>query len=223
MRDPSPHRAGVRQVRLRTSGAKMERRPDGSILVTPDEPLGPYPKVLTDRVAQWAAEFPERICIAKRDAGGEWRRLTYAEIWRAIRSVGEALLSFGLSADRPVMILSENDLEQFVLTLAGQHVGIPVAPISPPYSLVSKDLGRLRHIANLLTPGLIFAADGQRYERPLAAISADKTPIVITHSRPRGRAAILFSELQSTKPTSAVEAAHARIDPDYVAKFLFTS
>ena len=201
----------------------MERRRDGSILVTPDETLGAYPKVLTDRVARWAAEFPERICIAKRDADGDWRRLSYAEVWQAIRSVGEALLGFGLSAERPVMILSENDLEQFILTLAGQHVGIPVAPISPPYSLVSKDLGRLRHIANLLTPGLIFTADGQRYERPLQAIAAEKTPIVVTHSPPRGRRAILFSELQNTQPASSVEAAHARIDPDGVAKFLFTS
>jgi feruloyl-CoA synthase len=222
-RDPASGRTGVRQVRLRTSGAKMERRPDGSILIKPDEALGPYPKVLTDRVAHWASQFPERICIAKRDANGDWRRLNYAEVWRAIRSVGEALLGFGLSAERPVMILSENDLEQFILTLAGQHVGIPVAPISPPYSLVSKDLGRLRHISKLLTPGLIFAADGQRYERPLDAISTDKTPIVVTHSPPRGRHAILFSELQSTKPTSSVEAAHARIEPDDVAKFLFTS
>ncbi len=222
-RDPSSGRTGVRQVRLRTSGAKLERRPDGSLLVNPDEPLGAYPKVLTDRVSRWASEFPERICIAKRDANGDWRRLSYAGVWQDIRSVGEALLCFGLSAERPVMILSENDLDQFILTLAGQHVGIPVAPISPPYSLVSKDLGRLRHIANLLTPGLIFAADGQRYERALEAISVEKTPIVVTHSPPRGRPAILFSELQSTKPTSAVEAAHARIAPDGVAKFLFTS
>ena len=222
-RDPASGRSGVRQVRLRTSGAKMERRPDGSLLVKPDETLGAYPKVLTDRVARWASEFPDRICIAKRDASGDWRRLTFAEVWQAIRSVGEALLGFGLSAERPVMILSENDLEQFILTLAGQHVGIPVAPISPPYSLVSKDLGRLRHIANLLTPGLIFAADGQRYQRALEAISAEKTPIVVTHSPPRGRQAILFSELHSTKPTSSVESAHARIEPDDVAKFLFTS
>jgi len=222
-RDSSPHPAGVRQVRLRTSGAKMERRPDGTLLVKPDEPLGAYPKVLTDRVSRWASEFPERICIAKRDANGDWRRLSYAGIWQAIRSVGEALLGFGLSAERPVMILSENDLEQFILTLAGQHVGIPVAPISPPYSLVSKDLGRLWHISKLLTPGLIFAADGQRYQRALEAISADKTPIVVTHSPPRGRHAMLFSELHSTSPTSSVEAAHARIEPDDIAKFLFTS
>ncbi len=208
---------------MRTSGAKLERRPDGTLLVTPDEQLREYPKVLTDRVAHWAREFPDRVCIAKRDANGEWRRLTYAEIWESIRSVGQALLGFGLSAERPVMILSENDLEQFILTLAGQHVGIPVAPISPPYSLVSKDLSRLRHIAKLLTPGLIFAADGNRYERALAAIATETTPIVVTHSPPRGKPAISFSDLLNTIPSQSVDAAHDRINPDDVAKFLFTS
>ena len=222
-RETSSARSGVRQVRMRTSGAKLEHRPDGTLLVKPDEQLGAYPKVLTDRVAHWVREFPDRVCIAKRDASGEWRRLTYAEIWQSIRSVGEALLGFGLSAGRPVMILSENDLEQFILTLAGQHVGIPVAPISPPYSLVSKDLSRLRHIANLLTPGLIFAADGNRYERALAAIATEATPIVVTHSPPRGKRAILFSDLLNSAPTSSVDAAHERINPDDVAKFLFTS
>jgi feruloyl-CoA synthase len=221
--NPASARSEVRQVRLRTSGAKLERRPDGTLLVKPDEQLREYPKVLTDRVAHWAREFPDRVCIAKRDATGEWRRLTYAQIWESIRSVGEALLAFGLSADRPVMILSENDFDQFILTLAGQHVGIPVAPISPPYSLVSRDLSRLRHISNLLTPGLIFAADGNRYERALAGIAPPDTPIVVTHSPPSGKPAILFSELLNTPPTSSVDTAHERIEPDDVAKFLFTS
>ncbi len=216
-------RSGVRQVRLRTSGANMERHADASILVTPDESLGPYPKVLTDRVARWASEFPERVCIAKRDTRAEWRRLNYAQVWQGIRAVGEALLQFDLSAERPVMILSENDLEQFVLTLAGQHVGIPVAPISPPYSLVSKDLGRLRHIANLLTPGLIFAADGERFERALSAIACNGTHVVVTHSPPQGKKAILFSELLQTPPSPKVDAAHNRINADDPAKFLFTS
>lgn len=222
-RDAAADRARVRRVRLRTSGARLERRADGSLLIVPEEALKPYPKVLTDRVARWAAEFPERTCIAKRDTAGAWRRLSYGDTWKAIRSVGESLLQFGLSADRPVMILSENDIEQFILTLAGQHVGIPVAPISPPYSLVSKDLGRLRHISKLLTPGLIFAADGNRFARAIAAIAGENSKIVVTHSPPFGRDALLFSELMNTAPTAAVDAAHESIDANDVAKFLFTS
>jgi feruloyl-CoA synthase len=214
---------GVRPVRLRTSGATMQRRADETILVTPDELLAPYPKVLTDRVARWASDYPNRVCIAKRDADGDWRRLTYGEVWESIRGVGQALLEFDLSADRPVMILSENDLEQFILTLAGQHVGIAVAPISPPYSLVSQDLRRLRHIANLLTPGLIFASDGERFARALSAAGARNIELVVTHSPPPGRRARLFSDLLNTRATSAVDAAHNRISADDVAKFLFTS
>ena len=125
---------------MRTSGAKLERRPDGTLLVTPDEQLREYPKVLTDRVAHWAREF-SRASLHRQ--ARRQRRMAPPHLRRNLAidpRVGEALLGFGLSAERPVMILSENDLEQFILTLAGQHVGIPVAPISPPYSLVSKDL-----------------------------------------------------------------------------------
>ena len=115
--------SGVRHVRLRTSGASVERRPDGSLLVRPDEPLGAYPKVLTDRVAQWAEIAPERICAAKRDKDGRWRTLTYSQVYAAVRSIAQALLDRGLSAERPVAILSENDLEHLLLMLAGAARG----------------------------------------------------------------------------------------------------
>src|SRR4029077_13218739 len=103
--------SGVRHVRLRTTGASVERLRDGSLLVRPDEPLGAYPTVLTDRVAQWAKIAPEQICAAKRDIDGGWRTLTYSQVFRAVRSIAQALLDRGLSGERPVAILSENDLE----------------------------------------------------------------------------------------------------------------
>ncbi len=152
--------SGVRRVRMRTSGASLERLPGGVLLVKPDEQLRPYPRVLTDRLAHWAKVTPEKVCIAKRGPDGEWRRLTYAQAFRSVESIGQALLDRGLSADRPVAILSENDLEHFLLTLAGQHVGIPTAPLSPAYSLVSKDFSKLRHTFKILTSdSIIFYCD----------------------------------------------------------------
>src|SRR5580658_7057509 len=106
---------GVRHVRLRTSGASIERRSDGSMLIRPDEPLGPYPKVLTDRVAGWAKTAPDRICAAKRDSEGRWQSLTYSQVHAAVRSIAQALIDRGLSAERPVAVLSENDLEHLLL------------------------------------------------------------------------------------------------------------
>jgi feruloyl-CoA synthase len=213
----------IRPVRLRTSGATMERLTDGSILVRPHESLRPYPAVLTDRVAHSAKLSPDRVCIAKRDAKRKWRRLTYAEVFDSIRRIGQSLLERDLSAERPVAILSENDLEQFLLTLACLHAGIPVAPISPSYSLLSKDFNRLRHAFQILTPGLVFVSDGSRYQAVLDAVVPRDTEVVATSSLPAGRKATPFRELAQIRRTSAVNAAHEKINPDSVAKILFTS
>ena len=205
---------GVRQVRMRSSGASLERRADGALLIKPDEELKTYPKVLTDRLAHWASATPDRVCIAKRDARGEWRELTYRQVFESVLSIGQALLDRKLSIDRPVAILSENDLEHFLLTMAGQHVGIPTAPISPPYSLVSADFGKLRHTLNILTPGMVFVSDGARYGRAIETVLGGDVEVVATANAPAGRRATVFAELVATKPTLAVEVAHRGIDVD---------
>jgi feruloyl-CoA synthase len=201
----------------------MQRLPGGGFLIKPDEALRPYPKVLTDRVAHWAKVSPNQVCIARRGADDEWRRLTYAQVWDSVRCISQALLDRGLSAERPVAILSENDLEHFLLTLAGQHVGIPTAPLSPAYSLVSKDFGKLRHTLKILTPGLVFASDGARYAPAIETVVDEHVEVVTTTAPPDRRNAGAFAGLLETNPTQGVEAAHEAIDPGGVAKFLFTS
>jgi feruloyl-CoA synthase len=213
----------VRAVRLRTSGASVEHLAGGVVRVRADEALGEYPKVLTDRLAQWAHSAPQRICLAKRRAGGAWCGLTYAEVLAAIRRIGQGLLERKLSAERPVMILSENDLEHALLMLAGQHVGIPTAHVSPMYSLVSRDFARLQHAVNLLTPGLIFACDFERYRHAIDAVAGKDTEIVVTRGESAERKLTSFADLAARTATAAVDAAHERIQPDDVAKFLLTS
>lgn len=181
--------AGVRQARMRTSGASLERLPGGVLLIRPDEALRPYPKVLTDSLIHWARLTPEKTCIAKRGPDGEWRQLTYAQVARSVQSVGQALLDRGLSVERPVAILSENDLEQYVLTMAGQHVGIPTAPLSPAYSLVSKDFAKLRHAFKILTPGCYSfptASATRRPSKPWPAITwrSSRPPRLRTAAKP---------------------------------------
>ena len=198
---------GVRKVRMRTSGASLQRRADGALLITPDEKLKPYPKVLTDRLAHWASATPNRVCIARRDAGSKWRELTYRQVFESVLSIGQALLDRKLSIERPVAILSENDLEHFLVTMAGQHVGIPTAPISPPYSLVSTDFGKLRHTLKILTPGMVFVSDGARYGRAIETALGADVEVVTTTKDPPGRRAISFAELAATKPTRAASGA----------------
>lgn len=52
--------SGVRRVRMRSSGATLDRLPGGVMRVKPEEALKPYPKVLTDRIAHWAKLTPEK-------------------------------------------------------------------------------------------------------------------------------------------------------------------
>jgi feruloyl-CoA synthase len=213
----------VRQADIAMLEAGFEERPDGSILLRPLATLGDYPDRFTAHLTRWAAVAPDRTFIARRGADGAWRRVSYAQALAAARSIGQALLDLGLSAERPVLVLSGNDIEHALLGLACLHVGVPYSPVSTAYSLVSQDFAKLRQIAGVLTPGLVFAADGARYGRAIRAVLPEDATLVVTEAPPEGLAARRFAELLATVPGPAVEAAHAAIGPDTLAKLLFTS
>jgi len=201
----------------------MERRPDAAFIIRADEPLESYPRVLTERLIYWARVAPDRALAAKRRADGPWRFLTYADALKKVRSLGQAFLNRRLSADRPIAILSDNDLEHLLLMFAGQHVGVPTASIAPAYSLVSTDFAKLKHVMKILRPGMVFVSSGQKYRRALEATVDPDIEIVFAEEGIAGRKSTPFDDLSSVTPTAAVDAAYAAIKPDDVAKFLFSS
>jgi len=215
----------VRGVRLGQTAVEVERRADGALLLRSPQALGRYPDRLTERLEFWAARAPERVFLAQREAGGDWRSLRYGEALAQARRVGAAILARGLSAERPIVVLSGNDLEHALIELGALLVGVPYAPISPAYSLLSEDFARLRQALALLTPGLVFAADGTAFGRAIAAaVPADVERVVTrNHGALAGRAATPFAALLEREDAAAVDAAQARVGPDTIAKFLFTS
>jgi feruloyl-CoA synthase len=214
--------APLRPVRLGTAEVRVERRADGAIIMRSPHPLKSHPKNITERLAHWASVAPERVFLAQRDASGRWRTLTYTQALASVRAIAASLLERNLSPERPIIILSGNDLEHALLGLAAMYVGIPYAPISVPYSLMSQDFGKLKAIADILTPGLAFAASGTTFARAIAATLPRDIEIVVTADPPPDRPATLFAALRK-EPGKAVDAAHARTGLDTVAKFLFTS
>jgi feruloyl-CoA synthase len=218
---PARAEAPVRQVRIAPSEVEIERGPGGVIYARCPHPLGPYPEKLTQRLDEWAATAPDRTFIAKRAPTGDWRRLTYAAAQQQGRAIAQSLIHRGLSAERPIAILSGNDLEHALLGLGALYGGIPYAPISPAYSLVSGDFAKLRHIVNLLTPGLVFAASGTQFRRAIEAAIPRDAELVMTADPLPG--ATLFSDLLTATPGPALRAAEARITGDSIAKILFTS
>ena len=223
VRNKSAASAPLRPVRLGPSDVLVERKPDGTLYLRSPHPLETYPDKLTLRLQHWAKAAPDRVFLAQRAADGAWRRLSYAEALSQVRSIAQALLERNLSSERPIVILSGNDIEHALLALAAMMTGIPYAPISVPYSLMSSDFGKLKSIVETLTPGLVYATDGKPFARAIDAA----VPIgveIVTAANPLGsRPTTSFADLLMVEPAAAVDAAHAKVGPDTIAKFLFTS
>lgn len=221
------------QIQLNLAPARVTHShlPDGGFILTSPLPLNDYGLNICEFLHYWADEAPERTFIAERDKAaarggaknGAWRALSYAQTLGAVRSIATGLLTRLEPAGDPVMLLSDNSIEHALMQLACMYVGIPVAPISPAYSLLSQDLARLRHIADLLRPRIIFASDGQLFERALAALDLTGIEIVCCENPPVALPATSFEVIAQTDASDAVDNAYAAVRPDTLAKILFTS
>jgi feruloyl-CoA synthase len=210
----------MRPVNVAPAETVVRSGAGGVIYMESPHALGPYPTRLTDALDRWAVEAPNRVFLAQRErpladsvgapgAAGDWKTLTFGEARHRVRSVAQALLDRGLSAERPVMILSGNGIDHGILALASMYAGIPYAPLAPPYSLQSRDFATLKQITARLHPGLVYAADAEAFGPALAHIDV---PAVTN-----------LADLTGTTASAAVDAARDAVGPDTVAKILFTS
>ena len=212
-----------RKVALGPFDMVIENRADGTTLATSPLPLGAYPDKATDMLELWAARAPDRIFLAQRDGTGPWATITYRQARNAVRGIAAALLTRNLSPERPIVCLSGNDLGQGLMSLAAQYIGVPFAPISPAYSTVSQDFGKLRHIFDLLKPGLVYATSAAPIARAIETVVPADAELVVATQSSVNRPQLVLSDLMATAVTDAVDAANARVGPDTIAKFLFTS
>jgi feruloyl-CoA synthase len=127
----------VRSIQVREAG-------DGTFYVRSDQELAEHAARMTDRLLHWAQTTPQQTFIAQRQrladgSTGDWQRISYAQTLAAARSIAQALLDRKLSAERPVIILSENDLDHAMLAMGCLYAGVPYCSVSTAYSLVSTD------------------------------------------------------------------------------------
>ena len=195
-------------------------RADGSVLLTSPELLAPYPATAAEWLRSWAAAEAAYPCVAQRTAGGPWEVLSYGEVLAAANSVGQALLDRGLSAERPLMILSGNSIGHFLVTMGAYLAGVPVVPVSVAYSLQSKDHERLRVIGGLVQPGAVYVETVAPFAAAIGALAGH--PLVIAgeggtkeHSLPT-LLATAAAEVEEEETSASVTGAS-------VAKILFTS
>jgi feruloyl-CoA synthase len=212
-----------RKVVLGSSEMHVEKRADGTMIAQHPQALGAYPAKATEWLDKWAKEAPDRVFLAQRDGTGPWRTITYAQAHASVRAIAAALLTRNLSPKRPVVSLTGNDLGQALITFAAQYIGVPFAPISPAYATMSQDFGKLRHVFQLLEPGMVYATTAAPLTRALDAVMPPDGELVVAAKSDIARPQTLLTDLITTPVTAAVDAAHAKVGPDTIAKILFTS
>jgi feruloyl-CoA synthase len=206
-------------------GVNVETRDDGTMIFRSPYTLAETPPHVPAMLHRWEKEDPERLWIAERTAppvsDAPWRKVTYGEGGDLVRRLGQAFLDRGVTPERPVMLLSDNAVDNALVQLAAMEAGVPASPISQAYSLMSTDHGKLKYVHGLLTPGLVYAADGERFAKAFAALDLGDAAVVVSANAGPGQE--LLSDLMKTEPGPAVRDAYAAITPDTVAKVLFTS
>src|ERR1043165_8252409 len=207
----------LRPISFGTPAVHVERRDDGTIYLRPKARLRDYPVRLTDRLHHWAAAAPDRVFMAERNAARGWRQITYAELLASSRHIASALLARGLSAEKPVVILSGNSIDHALVAFGALYAGIPFCPISPAYSLISKDYGKLSYVVKLLTPGLVFADDADKFAAALSANVPDGVEIAAVSGALPGRALTTLADLLKTPLRSDLDAVHGAIGQNTIA------
>lgn len=205
---------------------EVERRADGSIILSSPHAMAKAVPQLGHYMRHWADKTPDQPFLAQRTRDGDdgrdgdgWRHLTFATARQQADAISQALLDRGLGPERPLMILSPNSLRHGALTYGAMQVGIPVAPVSPAYCLMSRDFAKLRHIFDLVAPAMIFVEDRAPFAAALDSLDLDSLDLNAVEVLD----AAGFDALVATTPGAAVAAAYARVGPDSVAKYLFTS
>ena len=216
-----------RPLRFGVTRVTLQDGVPGTHYLKADQELQAFPDRLTDRLQHWAQHKPDQSLFARRvkltdGSLGNWRHVTYAQAWRTARNIAQGLINRGLNAERPVVILSENSLEHALLALGCMVAGVPFVPTSPPYSLISQDYDKLKHVLRTVTPGMVFASDA-RYAKAIAATVSSDMEIVMHEGGIEGQQVTSFEALCQTPATSQVDAAIAATGPDTIVKFLFTS
>ncbi|MGJ4926805.1 feruloyl-CoA synthase [Bradyrhizobium sp. HKCCYLS2038] len=213
----------LRAISFNDPVVTIDRRDDGTIYLRPKQPLGEFPQRITDRLHHFAKATPDRVFMAERVGPEGWRELSYATLLAASRHIASGLLARGLSPDRPVMILSGNSVDHALVAFGSLYAGVPFCPVSPAYSLVSRDYGKLAYLMKLLTPGLIFVDDADKFADALIANVPEGTEIVASFGSVPGRKVTMLADLIASPLFAGLDAINDKIGPDTIAKFLLTS
>jgi feruloyl-CoA synthase len=220
----APSKAPFRKVNWLPRDIAVERRDDGVIVLKSRIPLMDFERHIPAALARWARQKPDHIWLAQRKGEArQWRKVSYGEAKETVDALTQGLLDLDLPAKRPLVILSGNSIEHALMTQAAMQARIPVAPLSPAYSLMSQDHAKLKYVFDLIKPAAVMVQDGVQFAKALAALDLADITVIHVDRAADGIASRAYADLAATTVTSKVEESIAQIAPDTIGKLLFTS
>ena len=214
--------ARAKDLTLVAHSVHIETRSDGTLLATSNVPLDPVVRHTGEWLETWARDAPDRTFLAERSGDG-WREHGYQDVLEMVRALAAGLIARGFGSERPILIMSGNGVDHALLSFAAQYAGIPTAPLAEQYSLIEEAHGRLAYAIAKINPALAFVDDAGKFAAALSRPEFDHIPVVAVRTEGAPRPVIAFSDLMRGDPAVDLEAAHARVGPDTLAKLLFTS
>jgi len=198
---------------------------DGSLILRNTIPLAGYPANLLTWLHQNAVKHPNKPFLQERDEQNQWRGLTYVETLESVNRLSNGLVESGLTADRPIAILSENCINMALLQFAAMQVGLPVTPISYAYSVRSQTGSLVKHILDVINASILVMSDADVHMKKIDQCDIGGLQLY-AFSNHESHASVhpfdaLFAEETSLSATS--QARFDAVTPDTLAKIQFTS
>src|SRR5690606_22317040 len=183
--------------------AQLQRREDGTLLLSSPEALQPYARCIGEWLERWAQETPQAIAVAERRGDGTWRELSWQQLREQVGRIAQSLLDMQLPADAPVVILSDNSIDHLLIALATQHIGRASCTVSSAYCRLSKEYSKVHGMLRTLAPALIYANDTRVYGEAMASCGLD-VPLVFSEGAEQLPGALPFAQLLQSEETPAV-------------------
>lgn len=201
---------------------RLEKREDAALILTSDVPLDPVVAHTGVWLEKWAAETPDTVFLAERDGAG-WRELGYGEVFARVKAIAASLAARGLGQDTPILIMSGNSVDHALLSFGAQWAGVPTVPLAEQYSLIEEAHFRLQYAIKKTSPKMAFVDDAARYGKALALADLDGIEVVASNTEGAPRPVTAFADLLKGEASVDLDAVHAKVGPETLAKILFTS
>jgi feruloyl-CoA synthase len=198
---------------------------DGSLILQNKIPLTDYPANLLTWLHQNAEKFPDKPYLQERDERNQWCGLTYAKTLATVNRLSNGLVAMGLTADRPIAILSENCVNMALIQFAAMQVGLPVTPISYAYSVRSQTGSLIKHILDVTNASMLVMSNADAHMAKINQWDIGDLQLYAFSNSESHANVHSFNDLFAAETSLSAEsqARFEAVTPDTLAKIQFTS